>query len=92
MNTSIKVIDRHNGNAILKIVRPTGKTIYQTMPEADVGKNAANSVQHTTLSDARKHIGQPAPKVEPVVSGRKYSLQNQKGYRADSAKSGKKGG
>lgn len=77
---SIKIIDKFQGNAILKIIRPNGKVIYQTMPEACVGKDASQTVQHTTLGDARVHLRMPAPKVQPLTSGKKHTPQNQKGY------------
>lgn len=80
MSTSIKVIDRHNGQAILKMVRFNGVVIYQTMPEANVGKSAEGSVQHLTLGDARKHIGQPAPKVVNFTPPKSTYPQNGKGY------------
>lgn len=75
---SIKIIDKFQGNAILKIIRPNGKVIYQTMPEACVGKDASQTVQHTTLSDARVHLGMPAPKVQPLTSGKKYTPRTER--------------
>lgn len=76
---SIKIIDRFDGFAILKITRPNGTVVYQTMPAEAVGKDGSKSKQHDTLAEARIHLGM-GRKVTTETKPKASYAQNQKGY------------
>lgn len=84
-------IENCNGRVIRKLHSPDGKRVfgYVTFPIGYDGTDISKVTDHTTLGDARDACGFEAKLPAFITAPKSSYAQNQKNYRADSAK-GKK--